>query len=255
MFYFCFTASLMTLLSVQSAFAGGDENDTPPVQSLSGSQAVSSGHVLDNGFYFLLGASNPMGDFATKRSGSSTARDFFGGKDYGTGLRLEVGSMYNLVDVSPKTALMLRVGWFGIDAFRYKEDVSAGPLEVVEVERLLATVNILKVAPQISFTPVENFAVDAYFGLAYTAAGGSDGYFRGLNDQGQARTSDFGFSGFKGITYQPGISLRYSIVMAGFEMNWGGVEGTYKVPDSEDVTRSERYPLYRFYLGIKLNKR
>ena len=252
-FYQSIIAGIVIVISAGTAKAGGDD-ENPPSQSVSTPEAVSSGHVLDKGFYFLVGASNPMSDFTSRKSGVSTARDSYGGKAYGTGLRLEAGTMFNLVDLSPSTALMLRVGWFGVDAHRYKEDIAAGPI-VVEVERLLATVNVLKVAPQISFTPAENFAIDAYFGVSYTAAIGSDGYFRGLNDQGQARTSDFGFSGFKGITYQPGISLRYSVLMTGFEMNWGNVEGTYKVPDAEDVTRSERYPLYRFYVGLKLNKR
>lgn len=216
-----FVLGLISLICAQPAIAGGDEDNNPPVLSVSDNQAVTGGHVLDKGFYFLIGASNPMNDFATRRSGSPTKRDEYSGKDYGTGLRLEVGSMFSIADISPSTALMLRVGWFGIDAHRFKEDVDAGLFEVVEVERLLATVNILKIAPQISFTPVENFAIDAYFGVSYTAAAGSDGYFRGFNDQGQARTSDFGFSGFKGITYQPGISFRYSILMAGFAENLG----------------------------------
>lgn len=246
MFYSGFIAGLCTVISVHSAFAGGDGNEFPPVQSLSSTQAVSGGHVLDKGFYFLLGTNTATSKYGTPTSSSLSFND----NPFGTGFRFELGNYFPIADLTSELSFMARVSWFGADINYFRQDVAGTNNETMNFSSTMTFVNF---GPQFSYAVSDNFAVDAYVigGLNAIA-----GYTGAVNDieNGVADISNFGHWGWKGWRVSPGISVRYSVFMLGFEKNWSRTEGNYDTPGGE-IVMNNRFNSYRFYIGLKLNQR
>ena len=229
--------------------AGGNENNNRSGATLMGPgslQATNSGHVLDKGFYFLLGTNS-----ATSKYGTPTNMSVSNGDNpFGTGFRFELGNYFPLVDLTQELSFMARVSWFGADINYFRQDVANTDNQTMNFN---STMTLLNFGPQFSYSPADNFAIDGYLVGGLNAVAGYTGYVNSI-DNGVADISNFGHWGWKGWRVSPGVSVRYSVFMLGFEYNWSRTEGNYDDPDG-DFTMSNRFNSYRFYLGLKLNQR
>ena len=125
-----------------------------------------------------------------------------------TGVSFEIGNIFmlNSIKLSPGMRLGINIDYLSLNYNRFSQP------DIISENFIMAG---SKIGPSFSYSPVKRLVFDAYFKFNPVWAAGN---FRNYTLES---AEDQFYLGFMGIKYSVGMNVRYSVLMAGIELNPG----------------------------------
>lgn len=219
--------SVACLLATSLSFAGGNKTK-------------EEDGVLANNFYLNIGMGMPTMQM-TKYDGTSLTKSDVDPNDLGIQGNIEVGNQFYFADVS-KFGFGLKASWvqIGIGSVKdYFKDIVGNGVNGFSYEAKL-----IKIAPMATYAINDNFGVDLSFEVAPTILGTQV-------DEISGRKDNVGTILY-GVTFAPGLRVRYSMFSLGYDYSFGSLSGTGTLPNGVSDNKKMSYDVNnsRIYFGF-----
>ena len=227
--------SVSCLLASAFAFAGGN-----------GIKGDGSG-VLSNGFYINLGAAFPTLTWIKNDNISTNTIPFWVQEQkIGTQPNIEIGNQWYFYH-NDNFGVGLKAGWFQFGYSAYTNTNGFNVFNNGAIKSSALDLRVLKVAPMVSYAINDDFAIDGSFEFAPSLI------YLMEQEKGNPGRNDLVGTVMGGITFSPGLRIRYTMFCLGYDYNFGTLYGKGTIPDgtSDETDMSQKIAGSRVYLGLK----